>query len=134
MASVDFALARCTPGATVAVHRVARGQLRKGVNQPHDQAVADKQLPLLGQVLANTVRQPGLAERFTARMGQFPRLARQVREGNRPGFAFFSRMERQPGVDTADQTTTAVVRRIKTPFQRVHQPVFVRCAGGLPLQ
>ena len=121
-------------GTAVAVHRVARGQLRESVNQPHDEAVADKQLPLFRQVLANAVRQPGFAKRFAVRFGQFPRLARKVRYSHRPGLAFLSRMKRQPGVDTADQTTAAVVRRVKPPFQRIHQPVLFRRAGGLPLQ
>ena len=91
-------------------------------------------MPLFRQIAPNSLRQLRFAKGFVAGDRRLPRLSGQFRNSRRPRLAFLRRVKLKPAVNAGEQTTAAVLRRIETAGQIIHQPVFIRLAGGLPLQ
>ena len=82
----------------------------------------------------DSVSQLGFAKCLAAVGRRLPGLPRQHRDRRRPRLAAFRRMQIQPLFHRADQPTTAVMSRVEAAGEIIHDPVFFRFTGGLPLQ
>ncbi|CNU89257.1 Uncharacterised protein [Salmonella enterica subsp. enterica serovar Bovismorbificans] len=91
-------------------------------------------MPLLRQIVADTVRQLRFAKGVSLRDHPLPRQFRQTRDLYTPRFTFFRRMQFQPVGDFRYQSASTMVRRVQTTFNIVDYPVLFRLAGCLPLQ
>ncbi|CCJ93436.1 hypothetical protein BN131_1109 [Cronobacter malonaticus 681] len=120
--------------AAVAVHRVSGRQLRQRIHQPHRQAVAEKKLTVCWQQLRQPVRHLRLAPLSEFARHDVLRLRRQSFQWLCPRHRRARRMLFKPGGDIRHNPTSAVVRRIEPPWQRVNNPVLLRATFTLPLQ